>query len=54
MVRAINLANMSERHLPAAGGLLDQSAWFFDLLQAVKNDQDKIDADRIEGMTRGR
>ena len=35
--------------LPISGGLLDQSAWFLDLRAAMTNEQNKIDAERIEG-----
>ena len=35
--------------LPIYGGLLDQSAWFLDLWAAMTNEQNKIDAERIEG-----
>jgi len=34
--------------LPMAGGLLDQSAWFLDLWAAMTNEQNKIDAERME------
>ncbi len=54
MVRAINLANMADRHLPAAGGLLEQSAWFVDLWQTMGSEQALIDADRIERLSHGR
>jgi hypothetical protein len=54
MIRAINLAAAADRHLPQAGGLLDQSAWFVDLWTMLQSEQNKIDADRIERMSRGR
>jgi hypothetical protein len=37
----------SERGLmPIAGGLLDQSAWYLDLLNTVNAEQSRIDAER--------
>jgi len=36
--------------LPSAGGLLDQSAWFLDLMSAVNNEQNKIDSERLKGI----
>jgi hypothetical protein len=54
MIRAINLAAAADRHLPQAGGLLDQSAWFVDLWTMLQSEQNKIDADRIERLSRGR
>lgn len=45
---------MADRHLPTAGGLLDQSAWFIDLWQTMNSEQALIDAERIERLNRGR
>jgi hypothetical protein len=47
LVKAINLASLADKHLPAAGGILDQSAWFVDLWTTIQNEQNKIDAERI-------
>ena len=53
MVQAINMAAMADKHLPAAGGLLDQSAWFVRLMTELGNEQNKIDAERIERAKNG-
>jgi hypothetical protein len=51
LVAAINFAtHASAGLLPCAGGLLDQSAWFLDLLTTLNNEQNRIDAERIEKM----
>jgi len=34
--------------LPCAVGLLDQSSWFLDLWTALHNEQNKLDAERME------
>jgi hypothetical protein len=54
IIKAINLASLADRHLPSAGGLLDQSAWFLDLLTMFQGEQNRIDAERIERASRGR
>jgi hypothetical protein len=47
LTRAINMTTHSERGLmPIAGGLLDQSAWYLDLLNTVNAEQSRIDAER--------
>jgi len=49
MTDAINVAAMCDKGmLPVAGGIADQSAWFLSLWQQLTNDQNKIDAERIE------
>jgi hypothetical protein len=32
----------SEHHLPVAGGLLDQSAWWFELRQLLKAEENRV------------
>jgi hypothetical protein len=32
--------------LPIAGGTLDQSAWFIDLMQTLESEQNRIDNER--------
>jgi hypothetical protein len=49
ILQAINLAAMADRHLPQAGGVLDQSAWFIEVWNALTNEQNRIDAERIKG-----
>lgn len=51
LVRAINMVSHVDKGLlPSAGGLLDQSAWFLDLITAVTNEQNKIDSERLKGI----
>jgi len=51
LVKAINMVSMVDKgFLPSAGGLLDQSAWFLDLMSAVNNEQNKIDSERLKGI----
>ena len=51
IVAAVNIAtHASAGLLPCAGGLLDQSAWFLDLLTAINNEQNRIDSERLERM----
>jgi len=48
--RAVNFACMSGKgDWPVAGGMLDQAAWFLDLKQALANEQNRIDAERMNG-----
>lgn len=49
MTTAINLAGYASKgHLPVAGGLLDQSAWFVDVWSTLESDQSRIDAEQAE------
>lgn len=49
MVGAINLAVMCKDGLmPVAGGILDQSAWFVELLTSLNNEQNRIDIERAQ------
>lgn len=51
LAEAINLsASASKGCLPVAGGLLDQSSWFYQLWTTLESEQNKIDAERIERM----
>lgn len=49
IMRAANIGWTSEKgFLPMAGGLLDQSAWFLEMMNALTNDQNKLDAEAME------
>lgn len=49
MIEAINLASMSGGgDWPVTGGLMDQSAWFLQLKQALDSDQNQIEAEQME------
>ena len=38
----IGIVSASEYHLPVAGGLLDQSAWWFELRQELRSEEANI------------
>jgi hypothetical protein len=48
IVDEVNLAQLADNHLPATGGVLDQSAWWVELWLAFRSDCSQIDQDRIE------
>jgi hypothetical protein len=43
------MASLADKHLPTAGGMLDQSSWFIDLWISLQNDSNKIESERIKG-----
>lgn len=51
VARAINMASLADKHLPTAGGMLDQSAWFIDLWISLQNDSNKLESERIRGVS---
>ena len=46
LISDIGIVTASEHHLPVAGGLLDQSAWWFELRQALKAEENAIIEER--------
>ena len=55
MTQAINLANYASKGLmPVAGGVMEQSAWFLEMLSTLESDQNKIDLEKAERSRRGR
>jgi len=42
LIGDIRIVSASERHLPVAGGLLDQSAWWFELRERLKIEEYRI------------
>jgi len=42
LIDDIRIVTASEQHLPAAGGLLDQSAWWFELRQSLQAEERRI------------
>lgn len=49
IVKAINFAEYTDKGLlPISGGLLDQSAWFLSVWQALSQDKAMIEAKRIK------
>lgn len=49
LTQAINFASFAiEGHWPLSGGLLEQSAWFIDLVAMLKSEQSLIDSERAK------
>jgi len=42
LIADIQVVTASEHHLPVAGGLLDQSAWWFELKNLLKSEENLI------------
>jgi hypothetical protein len=42
LIQDIRIVTASEHHLPVAGGLLDQSAWWFTLREILKREESVI------------
>jgi len=42
MIADIQVVSSTDRHLPVAGGLLDQSAWWFELRNTLKAEESII------------
>ena len=42
LIGDIRIVSASEQHLPVAGGLLDQSAWWFQLRERLKSEEYRI------------
>jgi len=48
LISDIQIVAASEHHLPVAGGLLDQSAWWFELRKLLKSEENRIDNERAK------
>lgn len=48
LISDIKLVSASENHLPVAGGLLDQSAWWFELRTRLRSEESRVQADQWE------
>ena len=46
LLHDIAVITSSEHHLPVAGGILDQSAWWIELRQALRNEEALIESER--------
>ncbi len=44
----IQIVSASEHHLPVLGGLLDQSAWWFELRALLRSEESKIQDDQLK------
>lgn len=45
MIGDIQIVAASENHLPVAGGLLDQSAWWFELHELLRREESRVQAE---------
>jgi len=52
LISDIQVVSASEHHLPVAGGLLDQTAWFFEVRSALKSEENKIQDDQLNRRNR--
>ena len=48
LIQDIQVVSACEHHLPVAGGLLDQSAWWFELRQLLKSEENRIQDDQAK------
>jgi hypothetical protein len=42
LIDEIRIVTATEQHLPVAGGLLDQSAWWFELRERLRSEEARI------------
>lgn len=42
LIADVQVVVSSEQHLPIAGGLLDQSAWWFELRELLRREENRI------------
>jgi hypothetical protein len=42
LISDIQIVSASDHHLPVSGGLLDQSAWWFELRQLLRSEEHRI------------
>lgn len=55
MTEAANVAgSCRDGVLPVAGGLVDQSAWFIDVWQAMRSEHNRLEQEELERLKRGR
>jgi hypothetical protein len=48
----IQVITASEHHLPVAGGLLDQSAWWFELRETLRREENRVKDEQSERRNR--
>ena len=46
LISDIRLITATEHHLPVAGGLLDQSAWWFELKTLLASEENRVQAEQ--------
>lgn len=48
LISDISIVSASENHLPVSGGLLDQSAWWFELRQLLRSEEHRITEEQMK------
>lgn len=48
LIQDIRIVTATEQHLPVAGGLLDQSAWWFELKTLLKSEENLIENEKAK------
>lgn len=48
LISDIQIVAASDQHLPVAGGLLDQSAWWFELRQLLRSEEHRITEEQMK------
>jgi hypothetical protein len=48
LISDIQIVAASEQHLPVSGGLLDQSAWWFELRQLLRSEEHRITEEQMK------
>jgi len=48
LILDIGVVAACEHHLPVAGGLLDQSAWWFELRSLLKSEESKVQEEQMK------
>jgi hypothetical protein len=46
LIQDIHLIGATDQHLPVAGGLLDQSAWWFELRNLLKLEEHRVESEK--------
>ena len=46
LIQDIQVISSSEHHLPVAGGILDQSAWWFELKETLRREERRVQEDQ--------
>ncbi len=48
LIQDISVVSACEHHLPVAGGLLDQSAWWFELRGLLKSEENRVQEEQAK------
>lgn len=52
LIQDIQIVSACEHHLPVVGGLLDQSAWWFELKETLRREENRIQDDQSKRRNR--